>query len=176
MGTVATPAAATASRTSGLLRWAATFLAFPPAGLLVVETVGPMDAPLAGLVGGAVAGAIIGAGQWLALRNTVGTAWIGATAAGLAVGTAAGVALNGGGTEIGDLLMLGAAQGLAVGVAQRFVSKGLMWPELLAVVWPLGWLATWAIGVDVERGYVVPGASGAIVITALTALMISARR
>ena len=31
--------------------------------------------------------------------------------------------------------------------------------------WGLGWLTTWAIGVDVERGYAVFGSSGAVVVT-----------
>jgi hypothetical protein len=176
METALAPAQTRPATRSRLLRWAATFLAFPPAGLLVVETVGGMTTPAAALAGGALAGAVIGAGQWLALRPLVSAKWIAATATGLAAGTALGVVLNGGGTAIGDLLVLGAVQGLGVGIAQRVVRKGLVWPELLALAWPLGWLATWAIGVDVERAYVVPGSSGAIVLTAITAIAIARYR
>jgi hypothetical protein len=34
----------------------------------------------------------------------------------------------------------------------------------------LGWTVTWATGVDVERGYYVFGASGALVFAAITGL------
>ena len=39
-----------------------------------------------------------------------------------------------------------------------------------AVAWSLGWLATWATIVDIERGYVVFGSSGAVIVTVLTGL------
>jgi hypothetical protein len=34
----------------------------------------------------------------------------------------------------------------------------------------LGWTVTWAFGIDVERGYFVFGASGALVFAALSGL------
>jgi hypothetical protein len=34
----------------------------------------------------------------------------------------------------------------------------------------LGWTVTWAFGIDVERGYFVFGASGALVFAAVTGL------
>ena len=37
--------------------------------------------------------------------------------------------------------------------------------------WPLGWLATWAVvGVNADMGFSVFGASGALLVTALTGL------
>jgi hypothetical protein len=38
----------------------------------------------------------------------------------------------------------------------------------VALAWPLGWMVTWAVGVDVERGYAVFGSTGALVLTAIT--------
>ena len=45
-----------------------------------------------------------------------------------------------------------------------------LWAPVVAIAWPLGWTVTWAAGVDVERGYYVFGASGALVFAALTGL------
>jgi hypothetical protein len=42
---------------------------------------------------------------------------------------------------------------------------------LLAGLWALGWTITAAAGVDVEAQYTVFGASGAIVVTAATAIL-----
>ena len=77
-------------------RWFLTGLAFPPAGLLAI-TLTPVDGPVGAVVGGASAGAVIGAGQWLALRSAGGRPgllgrWLVATVAGMAVGLSAGAA------------------------------------------------------------------------------------
>src|SRR4051812_8676566 len=52
-----------------LKRWPPPFPAFPPGGLLASETVGSPPGPATAAAGGLLAGAVIGAGQWLALRN-----------------------------------------------------------------------------------------------------------
>ena len=43
---------------------------------------------------------------------------------------------------------------------------------MVSGAWALGWLTTWAIGVDVERGYAVFGSSGAVVVTVITGLVL----
>ena len=48
--------------------------------------------------------------------------------------------------------------------------RARLWPPVIAIAWPLGWTVTWAFGIDVERGYYVFGASGALVFTAITGL------
>ena len=55
--------------------------------------VGPVDSVGAALAGGLIAGAVIGAAQWLALRPLVPWIWIAATSVGMAVGLAVGAAL-----------------------------------------------------------------------------------
>jgi hypothetical protein len=45
-----------------------------------------------------------------------------------------------------------------------------LWLPVVAIAWPLGSAVTWTTGVDVERGYYVLGASGALVFAALTGL------
>ena len=159
------------------LWWMLAFLGFPVGGLLALMAVGPLEGAVSGALGGALAGVVIGAAQWWVLRRylRVGPEWILATALGVATGNAVGALLTGAGTGIGVLLITGLATGIAVGLLQwgllrgRLVAAG-MWLPVVAIAWPLGWAVTWATGIDVERGYYVFGASGALVFAALTGL------
>ena len=162
-------------------RWMASFIAFPIAGLLGRAAGGPVDDLPAAIVGGIVTGAVLGAGQWLAARRALGpaTTWIGASAAGYAAGLAAGSAAVGYGTGIADLAVMGAVTGVGFGGAQALAlltreprlarAWGAAMPALLA----LGWTVTSLAGVDVDRQYTVFGASGALVVTALSGLLIA---
>ena len=72
------------------------FLSFPLGGLLALVLAGPVEGLAYGAPGGALAGAVIGAAQWLVVMRTylrVGPEWILATALGVALGDALG-ALN----------------------------------------------------------------------------------
>jgi hypothetical protein len=151
------------------LRWLPTFLGFPLGGLLAIETVGSLHDPLSAAAGGAVAGAVIGAAQWLALRPRVGRRWIAYTAAAMAAGSAVSAAVTGSGTELADVMLAGLVTGAAVGAAQARL-LGRAWIFVTAAAWSLGWLATWLTIVDIERGYAVFGSSGAILVTVLTGL------
>jgi hypothetical protein len=168
------------SRAAGwrfFLWWMLAFLGFPLGGLLALMVVGPVEEVLSGALGGALAGAVIGAAQWLVLRRylRVRPEWILATALGVAIGDGVGALLTGAGTGLGTLLITGLATGVAVGLLQWWLLRGRvllasLWPPVVAIAWPLGWTVTWATGVDVERGYYVFGASGALVFAALTGL------
>src|SRR5215212_8086726 len=143
------------------LWWMLAFLGFPLGGFLALVLVGSMEGMVSGALGGALAGAVIGAAQWLVLRRymRVGPEWILATALGVAIGDALGALLTGAGTERGDLLIIGLATGVAVGLLQwGFFLRGRLlraslWPLVVAIAWPVGWTVTWAFGIDVERGY-----------------------
>lgn len=156
------------------LLWMLSFLGFPLGGLCAILIAGPMDGFSSALLGGFLTGLFIGTGQYLALRRRfrVGAEWIPSTAVALAVGNTAGTTLTGSGTGIGSLLVIGFFAGLCVGAAQWFVlrrrASARSWPFVVAAAWPIGWTVTWLVGVDVERGYTVFGASGALVFTALT--------
>ncbi len=160
---------------SVFLAWLATALGFPFGGVLALSLAGPMDDVVSAALGGILAGAVAGTGQWLVLRHYLGidVIWVVATASGLALGNTVGVVLTGAGTDIGDLLVTGAVAGIAVGTAQwtllreRFRYAGL-WVPVLAVAWPLGWTTTWSIGVDISLGYPVFDTFGALVFTAIT--------
>jgi hypothetical protein len=160
------------------LWWMLAFLGFPLGGLLALVLVGSVEGAASGALGGALAGAVIGAAQWLVLRRylRVGPEWVLATALGVAIGDALGALLTGAGTGIGALLVTGLAAGVAVGLLQwgLFLRGRLLvaslWVPVVAIAWTLGWTVTWATGVDVERGYYVFGALGALVFAAVTGL------
>src|SRR5215212_5474155 len=123
-------------------RWLPTFLAFPLGGELAIEVVGSLDGPLSAAAGGLLAGAVIGAGQWLALRSRgIGRRWVAATAAAMAAGTALAAVATGAGTELEDLMLTGLVAGAAVGAAQsRLLARaGLAsaaWTAVTAASWP----------------------------------------
>jgi hypothetical protein len=72
-----------------LKRWLPTFLAFPLGGLLAFETVGSVTNAGTAAAAGLLAGAVIGAGQWLALRgHGIDGRWPLVTAAAMAAGSA----------------------------------------------------------------------------------------
>jgi hypothetical protein len=159
------------------LWWMLAFLGFPLGGQLALVVVGSMEGLVSGALGGALAGAVIGAAQWLVLRRylRVGPEWVLATALGVAIGDALGALLTGASTGIGALLITGLATGVAVGLLQGGLLRGRvlrvrLWAPVVAIAWPVGWTVTWAFGIDVERGYYVFGASGALVFAALTGL------
>ena len=161
------------------LWWMLALLGFPVGGELALLVVGPVEGAVSGALGGALAGAVIGAAQWLVLRRylRVGPEWILATALGVAIGDALGALLTGAGTGIGALLITGLATGVAVGLLQwGLVLRGRvllasLWPPVVAIAWPLGWVVTSVvIGINVERGFYAFGASGALVFAAITGL------
>ena len=72
-----------------------------PMTRLATGAMGSIDGLALALAAGAVAGAVIGGGQWLVLRGIgVDAWWILATAIGFAVGLAGGMAAVGYGTEM----------------------------------------------------------------------------
>ena len=83
----------------------------------------------AALPAGLIAGAIIGAAEWFAVRQWVSWLWIAATSEGMAVGRPRGAALADYGIDRGDIVLLGAVTGVGVGALQAllFVRR----PQLL---------------------------------------------
>ncbi len=156
-----------------LLVWAATLLAFPLAGLAGRAVAGPVDSTWTAVLAGLVAGLVIGAAQWLALRRIgIDTRWILATAGGLAVGLGLGFAIFGYGETVADMWIVGAVSGLGIGIAQWPLLHGLVngsiaWIPATTAAWALGWTVTTAIGVDPDDRWPVPGLSGAATVTLL---------
>jgi hypothetical protein len=99
----------------------AVLVSFPIGGFLADLTVNGVDSVGTALVGGLIAGAIIGVAEWLALRRWVSWLWIAATSIGMAAGLTAGAALVDYGISRGDLVLMGAVTGVGVGVLQALV-------------------------------------------------------
>jgi len=160
------------------LRWLATFPAFPIGGLLAVTLVGSVTDPLRAFLAGALAGAVIGTAQWLALRPSgLSAVWVAVTAAAVAVGSSISVAITSAGTSTGELVLTGLITGATLGIGQSFLTRGggrtrAAWAALLAVSWALGWFVTANVIVDADRGYVTFGSSGALLATLLTGLLV----
>jgi hypothetical protein len=163
-------------------RWVAVAVAFPVAVLIGWGVGGRVDAVDAALVGGALTGAGLGAVQWWAASGALGraAAWIGSSAAGYAVGLAAGAALVGYDTDLGDLAAMGAVSGLVLGAAQglALAAQGrkrlaVAWATAMPVLLALGWSATTAGGIGVEDQFTVFGAYGAVLFTPLSGLVLA---
>ena len=161
------------------LRWLPTFLGFPLGGVAAELVVGPIDGLVPALLGGAITGLVLGAVQswgfgWTG-RRAYG--WIAATAAGVSAGLALGSALVGYDTTLGDLVLQSAICGLAVATAQTILLRrelgrlAYLWAPALSVLWGIGWAITTSIGVDVESQDSIFGSSGALVVTAATAIL-----
>lgn len=158
--------------------WLMAFLGFPPGGLLAALIIGSLDTPLEGIIGGLIAGTVIGGAQMLALRYRlpVDLRWIIATAVGLAAGVSLSVALFGAATDLNTTLLRALLTGLLPGVTQWFILRqhvrwALLWLPALTMLYPLAWFVTaQVIGISLDNGYVVFGASGALLFQALTGL------
>jgi hypothetical protein len=175
--TIARPAAST--RKQAALRWLPTFFGFPLGGYLAEAIAGPVDGLAPALIGGAITGIVLGAVQAWGFGSNGPSArqWTVATAVGLTAGLAIGSAAIDYGTSIGALVAQGAICGVAVGAAQAAVlgpqvgRVAYLWVPALSALWALGWAISTSIGVDVESQYTVFGSSGALVVTAATALL-----
>ena len=165
------------------LLWTVAFVSFPVAGIAAQAAAGRINDAAAALAGGLIAGAVIGAGQWLAARRLLGDplAWIAATAAGMGAGQLAGAWVAGYGTSAGELAVMGAITGVPVGAAQAFLLRGRLarpwvWAAAVPVLWALGWTVTAAAGVGVDSQYAVFGAFGAITVMALSGVLLDRLR
>jgi hypothetical protein len=187
-GTAATPAPGQALgdprfNVKSWLLWTAAFVSFPIAGIAAQAAVGRINDAIAALVGGVIAGAVIGTGQWLAARRLLGDplAWIAATAAAMGIGLLAGAWAVGYGTSVGELAVMGAITGVPVGAAQAFLLRGRVarswvWAAAMPPLWALGWAVTTAAGIGVDRQYAVFGAFGAITFMALSGAVLDRLR
>jgi hypothetical protein len=158
------------------LRWLPTFAGFPIGGFVAALIAGPVDGLVAAVLAGAVTGVVLGAVQSWAMGSNGPPAgrWIAATTAGLAVGLALGSATVGYGTGLGDLVLQGAICGLAIGTVQALVLRGriaYLWAPALSALWAIGWAISTSIGIDVDTQWAVFGSSGALVVTAATAVL-----
>ncbi|MFE0651109.1 hypothetical protein ACFVZH_21225 [Streptomyces sp. NPDC059534] len=159
------------------IRWTAGFLAFPLAGLAGRAAAGPVDDAMSALVGGVVTGAVIGAGQALVSSGRLNPArWSAATAVGGGLGLLLGAALVDYRTDLGSLALMGAVEGVLLGVAQacalpRAARLPWLWALAMPALWAAGWTVTTLTGVGVDARYTVFGATGALTFSALSGVL-----
>lgn len=158
----------------------AILVGFPIGGYLADLAVDGVDSVGAAIVAGLIAGAVIGAAEWFALRRWVSWLWIPATTAGMAVGLAVGAALVDYGIDRGDLALMGAVTGLGVGVmqalvlARRQIPGAVWWAIANPPGWALGWfVSSYVIARNIDERFPIFGASGAVVFGLLTWLLLA---
>jgi drug/metabolite transporter (DMT)-like permease len=160
------------------LVWTSGFLAFPIAGLAGTAAAGRVDSPLAALLGGAVAGLVLGAGQTLASRRRLDPRrWIPATAVGMGAGLLLGAAVVDYRTSLTNLALMGALTGIVLGPTQalalpRRTRLRWVWAAAMPVLWALGWTATTLGQIHVEEQFTIYGAYGAVAFSALSGLVL----
>jgi uncharacterized membrane protein len=164
------------------LLWTVGFLAFPIAGILADAVTGRINDFSSALVGGMVAGAVIGTGQWLVARRLLeAQTWIPATALAMGIGLAIGAWVVGYGTSLGELVLMGAITGIPLGAAQAYLlrdrlANAWVWAAAVPLLWALGWTVSTFIGVSVDNQFAVFGASGAITFMALSGVLLDRLR
>ena len=153
---------------------------FPIGGYVADLVVDGVDSVGAALAAGLIAGAVIGAAEWFALRRWVSWLWIPATTAGMTIGLAAGAALVDYGIGRGDLALMGAVTGLAVGVMQALVLArhqvhgAFWWAIANPPAWALGWfVSSYVIARNIAERFPNFGASGALAFGLLTWLVLA---
>jgi hypothetical protein len=165
---------------SAPLRWLIAIAAFPVGGFIGHLVGGPASTFPTALISGAIAGAIIGLGQGLALdfRSQALLRWAAATAMGLGLSLAMVTAVIGQISTMGEAVALGAVAGLVLGAGQAAVLQrhgvrsSWMWVPASATAWAAGWFVTSSVGVALATGWPVYGMSGAIVSQAITGIVI----
>jgi hypothetical protein len=157
----------------------AILLGFPIGGYTANLIVGPVDSVGAALAGGLIAGAVVGAAQWLALRRLVPWIWIAATSIGMAAGLTLGAALVDYGIGRGDLMLMGAVTGVVVGglqavvLARQGISGAAWWAVANPPVWALAWLvSSYVISANIDERFTNFGASGCLLYALLTAVLL----
>ncbi|HET6747918.1 MAG TPA: hypothetical protein VFL71_01540 [Actinomycetes bacterium] len=169
--------------TKAWLLWTAGFVAFIIGGTLATAAAGRVNDFGSALLGGLVAGAVIGAGQWLVARRLLGDpkAWIPATAVAMGIGLVVGAWVVGYGTSLGELALMGFITGIPLGAAQAYllrdrVANAWVWGAAMPPLWALGWTVSTFIGVDVDQQFAVFGASGALTFMALSGVLLDRLR
>jgi drug/metabolite transporter (DMT)-like permease len=160
------------------LLWLVGAFAFPIAGIAATAVAGRLDDAAAALVGGTVAGFVLGAGQALVSRRRLDPRrWAPATAAGMGAGLLLGAWTVGYGTALADLALMGALTGLVLGPAQalalpRRAAHRWSWAAAMPAMWALGWTVTTLGGIHVEEQFVIFGMYGALTFSAISGTLL----
>jgi hypothetical protein len=154
-------------------------LGFPIGGFAANLTVGAVDSVGAAFAGGLIAGVVVGAAQWLALRRVVGWSWIAATGIGMAAGLTLGAALVDYGIDRGELMLMGAVTGVGVGalqtgvLTQSRIAGAAWWAVVNPPAWALAWLvSSYVISANIDERFTNFGASGCLLYALVTSMLL----
>jgi len=157
----------------------AIVLGFPVGGYVANLIVGAVDSVGAAVAGGLIAGAVVGAAQWLALRRVVTWIWIAATSVGMAAGLGLGALLVDYGIGRVDLMLMGAVTGAGVGGLQAVVltrqriSGAAWWAVANPPAWALAWLvSSYVISANIDERFTNFGASGCLLYAVVTGVLL----
>jgi hypothetical protein len=144
---------------------------------------GDIDATSAAVLGGLAGGVVLGTVQaWIGgIEAGEKLRWIGGTAVGMAVGLGLGATVVDFGTDASSLVVMGAVNGAAVGLAQAAsipmaTSDRVAWAVATPVLWAGGWGITSQVIVDADTHHAVFGSSGALVVSALAGVLYALRQ
>ncbi|HEX6151172.1 hypothetical protein [Nocardioides sp.] len=158
----------------------AVLVGFPIGGYAASLVAGPVDSVGAALLGGLIAGAVVGVIQWFALRRVVPWTWIVATSIGMAVGLTVGAALVDYEIDRGALMLMGAVTGAAVGglqamvLARQRISGATWWAAVNPPAWALAWLvSSYVISANIDERFTNFGASGCLLYALVTAPLLA---
>jgi hypothetical protein len=160
------------------LLWLAGSLAFPIAGVASTAVAGRVDDAGAALVGGTIAGLVLGVAQALVSRRRLDPrSWVPATSAGMGVGLLLGASTVGYGTSLADLALMGALTGLVLGPIQALAMPARAahrwtWAVAMPAMWALGWTATTLGGIHVEEQFTIFGMYGALTFSAVSGALL----
>jgi len=168
--------------TKAWLLWTAGFVAFIIGGALATGVTGRINDAGSALIGGLIAGAVIGTGQWLVARRLLDPkTWIPATAVAMGIGLVVGAWVVGYGTSLSELALMGFITGIPLGAAQAYLlhdrlANAWVWAAAMPLLWALGWTVTTAGGIAVDQQFAVFGAYGAITFMALSGVLLDRLR
>lgn len=140
---------ANGTKQAWIIGWLVAFLGFPIGGYIAFILIGRMDTAVDAVFGGAVAGALIGAAQFVALRQPLPMSWhwIAVMSVGLALGVGLSAALFGTAMTPEVILLRAPLTGLMVGSAQWFVlrqcvQRAYLWIPALVLIYVAAWYQT----------------------------------
>jgi hypothetical protein len=158
----------------------AALLGFPIGGYIANLTIGADVSVGPALAGGLIAGTVVGAAQWLALRQFVPWVWIAGTSVGMSVGLAIGAAAVDYSVDRADLMLMGAITGLGVGTLQALLlarqgfTGAVWWAVANPPTWAIAWLiSSYVISANIDERFTNFGASGVLLYALVTAPLLA---